>query len=97
MQSPEWLLNEMISLLEKPLPPDSTQQQQAILPAGSESENSSRWPTRSSPKRTKTRRPEPLFNKAVQFLVEARLKLATNGSQEDARALHDDAQALLSP
>lgn len=37
---------------------------------------------------------EPVFNKAVQFLTEARLKLATNGSQEDAKALFDDAQTL---
>ena len=35
---------------------------------------------------------EPIFNKAVQFLAEARLKLATNGSQEDAKALSDDAK-----
>ncbi len=90
---PEWLLNEMISLLEKPLPPESTPQEQATCLQG-RNQKIVEMAHEVIAKTHKDKTAEPLFNKAVQFLVEARLKLATNGSQEDARALHDDAQAL---
>jgi hypothetical protein len=37
---------------------------------------------------------EPVFNKAVQMLCDARLDLATGGSAEDAKALQADAEAF---
>ncbi len=91
--SPEWLLNEMIALLEKPLPPESTPQQQASCLQG-RNQKIVEMAHEVIAKTHKDKVAEPLFNKAVQFLVEARLKLATNGSQDDAQALHEDARAL---
>jgi peroxiredoxin len=91
--SPEWLLGQMIVLFGEPLPAGATLQ-----------ERTARLRTRNEKliemahevirKTHKDKSQEPLFNKAVQFLIEARLSLATSGSQEDAKALYDDAQAL---
>jgi peroxiredoxin len=91
--SPEWLLGQMIVLFGEPLPAQATIQ-----------ERTTRLHDRNVKlvemahevirKTHKDKSAQALFNKAVHFLIEARLKLATSGSQEDAKALYDDAQAL---
>jgi len=90
--SPEWLLGQMMVLFGQPLPEGTPQVQadrlrernQKLIPMAEEL----------IAKTHKDKSLEPIFNKAVQYLTEARLKLATNGSQEDAKALYEDAQAL---
>ena len=91
--SPEWILGQMIVLFGEPLPAGGTPQEQAD---SLRARNQKLIEMAHEVIRTthKDKSQEPLFNKAVQFLTEARLKLATNGSQEDAKALYDDAQDL---
>ncbi len=91
--SAEWLLGQIIVLLNEPLPKAASPQEQAenlrdrnrkLVDMAHEVIG----------KTFKDESQEPLFNRAVQFLCEARLQLATNGSQDDAKALVDDAKAL---
>jgi peroxiredoxin len=91
--SPETILQEMIALYGKPLPQGTTPEAQAdrlrrrnlkLIDLAHE--------IIAQTHQDKAR--EPLFNKAVQFLTRARIDLAANGSQEDAKALNDDAEAL---
>jgi peroxiredoxin len=90
--SPEAIMQEMIKLFGKPLPEGSPEthadglrrRNQKLIDMAHEV----------IAKTHKDQDREPLFNKAVQFLTRARIDLATNGSQEDAKALYDDAQAL---
>jgi hypothetical protein len=90
--SPEWLLGQMIVLFGQPFPKGTPEIQADRL-----RERNQKLIDMAHEVIAKTHQDkslEPLFNKAVQFLTEARLKLATNGSQEDAKALYEDAQAL---
>ncbi len=90
--SPEATLQEMITLFGKPLPQGTPEAQADRLRRRNQQLIDMAHQVIAKTHSDKAR--EPLFNKAVQFLAEARLKLATNGSQEDAKALSDDAQAL---
>lgn len=90
--SPEWLVGQMIVLFGQPLPAGTPEFQAERL-----RERNQKLVEMAHEVIRKThedKSAEPLFNKAVQFLTEARLQLATNGSKEDAKALSDDAQAL---
>ncbi len=82
----------MIALLEKPL--RRTRRRGGRRPASGRNQKIVEMAHEVIAKTHKDKAAELLFNKAVQFLVEARLKLATNGRREDAGAIHDDAQAL---
>jgi peroxiredoxin len=91
--SPEWILGQMIVLLGEPLPANQSAQQQADR-VRERNQKLIEMAHEVIAKTHKDKAAEPVFNKAVQFLAEARLQLATNGSQEDAQALHEDARAL---
>jgi peroxiredoxin len=91
--SPEWILGQMIVLLGEPLPANQSAQQQADR-LRERNQKLIEMAHEVIAKTHKDKAAEPVFNKAVQFLAEARLQLATNGSQEDAQALHEDARAL---
>jgi peroxiredoxin len=90
--SPEATLQEMITLFGQPLPQGTPEAQADRLRRRNQQLIDMAHQVIAKTHSDKAR--EPLFNKAVQFLAEARLKLATNGSQEDAKALYEDAQAL---
>jgi hypothetical protein len=91
--SPEWLLGQMIVLFGGPLPAKATIQERTAR-LHDRNEKLIEMAHEIIRKTHKDKSQEPLFNKAVQFLIEARLKLATSGSQDQAKALYDDAQAL---
>ena len=91
--SAEWILGQMIVLLGEPLPAKQTAQQQADR-LRERNQKLIEMAHEVISKTHKDKGAEPLFNKAVQFLAQARFELASGGSQEDTRALHDDAQAL---
>ena len=91
--SPEWLLGQMIVLFGEPIPAGATPQAQADR-LRERNQKLIEMAHEVIRKTHKDKSQEPLFNKAVQFLTEARLNLANNGSQVDAKALYDDAQAL---
>ena len=91
--SPEWLLGQMMVLFGEPLAAAATPQEQSDR-LRERNQKLVEMAQEIIEKTHKDKVREPIFNKAVQFLAEARLKLATNGSQEDAKALSDDAQAL---
>jgi len=90
--SPEWLLGQIIVLFGQPLPKGTPEMQADRLRQRNQKLIDMAHEVIAKTHQDKSL--EPLFNKAVQFLTEARLKLATNGSQEDAKALYDDAKAL---
>jgi peroxiredoxin len=91
--SPEWLLGQMMVLFGEPIPAGATPQAQADR-LRDRNQKLVEMAHEIIRKTHKDKAQEPIFNKAVQFLTEARFQLATNGSQEDTKALYDDAQAL---
>ncbi len=91
-ESPESIVQQMITVYGQPLPQGTPEAQADRLRRRNQKLIDMAHEVIAKTHQDKAR--EPLFNKAVQFLTEARLKLATNGSQEDAKALYDDAQAL---
>ena len=91
--SPEWLLGQMMVLFGEPIPAGATPQAQADR-LRDRNQKLIEMAHEIIRKTHKDKAQEAIFNKAVQFLTEARFQLATNGSQEDTKALYDDAQAL---
>jgi peroxiredoxin len=91
-EAPETVVQEMIKLFAQPLPKGSPQAQAERLRWRNQKLIDMAHQVIAQTHQDKAR--EPLFNKAVQFLTRARIDLATNGSQEDAKALYDDAEAL---
>jgi peroxiredoxin len=85
--SPEWLLGQMLVLRNDPVLPGTpqlTERNQKLIAMALELID-----------KTHSQKPlEPVFNRAVQILCDARFDLATNGSAEDVKALQDDAEAF---
>jgi hypothetical protein len=85
--SPEWLIGQMLVVRNEPVPPGSPQlaerNQKLIAMALGVIE------------KTHKQKPlEPIFNRAVQMLCEARSDLSAGGSADDAKALRQDAEAF---
>src|SRR5580700_78060 len=85
--SPEWLLGQMLVLRAQPVPPGTpqlTERNQKLVAMALE-----------LIEKTHSQKPlEPVFNRAVQLLCEARQDLAASGSADDAKALQADAEAF---
>ena len=85
--SPEWQLGQMLVLRAQSVPPGTpqlTERNQKLIAMALE-----------LIEKTHSQKPlEPVFNRAVQLLCEARLDLAASGSAEDAKALQADAEAF---
>ncbi len=77
--SPEWLLGQ---LLVQRAEPASSERNRKLIAMSLELIE----------KTHQSKGLEPIFNRAVQTLCEARLDLAASGSADDVKALHDDAE-----
>jgi peroxiredoxin len=90
--SPEWLLGQLLVLRTQPVPTGMTPQDNAAR-----TEYNQKLVAASLELIEKThaqKELEPIFNRAVQILCDARLELAMAGSADDIKALQDDAEAF---
>jgi peroxiredoxin len=90
--SPEWVLGQILVLRAEPMPPGMTPKENAARV-----ERNQKLVAMSLELIEKTHNQkalEPLFNRAVQFLCDARLDLASGGSADEVKALRDDAEAF---
>jgi peroxiredoxin len=86
--SPEWLLGQLLVLRSEPIPPGMTAQ------ANEHNRKLIATALELIEKSHSQKGLEPIFNRAVQILCDARQDLAASGSLEDAKALQDDAEAF---
>lgn len=90
--SPEWLLGQLLVLRTAPVPAGMTPEANSAR-----TDRNQRLIAMALEliEKTHAQKPlEPIFNRAVQILCDARLDLATAGSAADAKALQDDAEAF---
>ncbi len=89
--SPEWLLGQLL-VLRAQIPPGMTPQENALR-----TELNQKLVALALELIEKThsdKKIEPIFDRAVQILCDARLDLAMSGRAEDIKALQDDAEAF---
>jgi hypothetical protein len=90
--SPEWLMGQLLVMQSEPVPPGISAQDTAAR-----AEHNQKLVAASLEliEKTHTQKAmEPIFNKAVRILCDARLDLATAGSADDIKAVQSDAEAF---
>jgi hypothetical protein len=91
--SPEWELGQML-VLQAELPAPGASLQDSLARAKERNQKIIELANDLIARTHKEKSLEPVFNKAVQMLCDARLELASGGSADDAKALQADAEAF---